>query len=138
MRDAVPASSERKARFGVSLPADLARELDRASRRLGSTRSSIVEEALRSYLSELEHLEEPHECRGVILATCRGANAGEVASNYKDIVVGHLHVHLMGDCTDIIAVAGPSSSIEMLVRDLRSQGCSTRYTPLPHPAGPGK
>ncbi len=127
----------RRARFGISLPEDLALELDRASRALGSTRSSIVEEAVRSYLSELEHLEEPHTCRGVILASCpSNASAGEGVSRHKNIVIGHFHVHLGEACTDILAVSGPSGSIAELIRDLRRSGCTAKYTPLPHEPPP--
>ena len=119
-------------RFGVSLPEDIARALDSIAETLGVARSSIVEEAIRAYIADAEHLAQPHRCVGVIIAVCSERSTLSVLEEHRSVVVGHMHAHPDGRCADIIVVAGMSRDIARLVSHLKSRGCGTRYIPLVH------
>lgn len=119
-----------KRRFGVSLPEDLARDLDRLSGLLGVERSAVVEEAVRHYLDDYRHLLVRHHCRGVILAACRGeARASDSVKKFKHVVAAHLHLHMDGICIDLLAVSGDSLEISRLIGHLKASGCSPRFLP---------
>jgi len=116
-------------RFGVSVDEGLAARLDSLARTLGTDRSSLVEEALRAFLSDLDHMEEAHACRGVIVAECDGAGRVPV-EQYREVVSSHIHAHVRGGCIELLVVEGSSDTIRDLYSRLLENGCKARYVPL--------
>ncbi len=126
---------ERRRRFGVSIPESIARSLDALARVLGRDRSSLVAEALRTYIHDHEHLLVEHKCSGVVVAwSAKGKTGGDLRSvieEYMDMVKGHLHAHVDGYCVDVLVVEGVSSTItELVKRIMELGGCTVRYIPL--------
>jgi len=116
-------------RFGVSIEEGLARRLDSLARALGRDRSSLVEEALRAFLEDHDHMAGEHACRGIIVAECGGAGRVPV-DGYREVVASHIHAHMDGGCIELLLVDGDSSEIRRLYNDLLDKGCKARYVPL--------
>ncbi|ADI31566.1 CopG family ribbon-helix-helix protein [Staphylothermus hellenicus] len=121
-----------KRRFGVSIPSDIADALDKLAELTGSDRSSIVAEALRTYLHDHLHYMIPHKCTGFIIVVKKEKNVSPsiVIDKFKDIIQSYNHTHYEGKCIEIFFVSGYSGRIAELDRKLRSMGCSVRYIPL--------
>jgi len=56
-----------KRRFGVSIPENIARQLEEAAVYTGSNRSLVVEKALTEFLHEELHANREHDCSGIII-----------------------------------------------------------------------
>lgn len=121
-----------KRRFGVSIPSDIADALDKLAELTGSDRSSIVAEALRTYLHDHIHYTIPHKCTGFLIVVNREENipTSLVIDKFKDIIYSYSHTHVDELCIEIFIVSGHSSRIADLDRTLRSMSCSVRYIPL--------
>ncbi len=132
-----------KRRFGVSIPEELASQLDVLASIMGRDRSSIVAEALRTYIHDHVHLTKPHRCRGVLIIwSPRGKTSTElrrIVEEYSDVITGHLHSHLDDYCVDVLLVAGGSERIADLARRASSlPSCTARYIPLSTAAWDGE
>ncbi len=121
-----------KKRFGISIDSELLESVDRIARALNTTRSAIVEEAIRAFVADHEHLAYRHTCCGIILV--EGGASTEVArvvEAFRDVVVNYMHLHAGCNCIELLLVYGDSSRIaeleSVLVRELR---CATRFVPL--------
>ncbi len=126
-----------KRRFGISIPDQLAEEVDRLAQALGVSRSTLITEALETYVDLKRHLVSPHECQGVmVLVSNHDVNTSsphmDIVHEFNDIVKGHLHVHLESACVNVLIVKGPSERIAMLEAKLRRslRGCKVYYVPL--------
>ncbi len=115
-------------RFGVSIPENLANDLDRLSRTLGVSRSEIVREALRAYLSEFSHYLTEHDCCGIIATISTGVL--DVVEEYKDIISNYTHVHVGNSCVNSFLVFGNSERIAEFHKKLLSVCEHVRYIPL--------
>ncbi len=122
----------RKERFGISIPAELSNKVKNVASRRGVTKSKIIEEVLRNYITESTHEENPHHCSGVIVVVKGEASPSleTLYEDYKEIIVGYTHQHLEGVCVNVLFVSGASQEIEDLTRSLSSCGCFTRFMPL--------
>ncbi len=107
-----------KRRFGVSLPEELASELDRLAEDSGMERSRIVEEAVRAYIKD---------ARGgggllVLVVVCKSP-PGSVIEEVGG-VISHQHIHADGeDCIDIIVTRAENAG---LIRGLLEYGCRVK------------
>ncbi len=120
-------------RFGVSIDEELAEKLDRLAEKAGMDRSRVVEEALRVFLGDHDHMSFEHECSGVIVASCPDPSGGQEASEeFRDIVRSVIHSHAGGACIEILVVSGDSTRIARLYSTLASRGCRPRFVPV-HP-----
>ncbi len=120
-------------RFGVSIPEPLARSLDELAKKFGRDRSSLVAEALRTYIHDHEHFLLEHVCSGVIIAWSEsGTSKGirEAVEEFMGVVKAHLHAHINSYCVDVLVVEGRSSRILELVKKIMNEGCIVRYIPL--------
>lgn len=122
----------RKARFGISLPEELARKLDTLSSLLGTDRSTLVAEALAEFLHEKSHVLEPHICEGMFMVAYRfeeRERITEVLKAYDSVIVTRIHVHSKeGYCVELAYARGPSEEITALERDLRkANAVNVRY-----------
>lgn len=122
----------RKERFGISIPADLSNKVKEVANKKGLTRSKIIEEVLRNYITESTHEESPHHCSGIIVVVKEKPGLGleTLYENFREIIIGYAHQHLEGVCVNVLFVSGASQEIENFTRSLNSCGCFTRFMPL--------
>ncbi len=122
----------RKRRFGISIPEDLARDLDRLATITGTDRSSLVVGALREYIHDHLHYLEPHYCMGIMIISGRidHGRLFKVIEKYRDIIHSYTHNHLGDTCLETIIVAGPSEKIACMHKELANDKCRVRYIPL--------
>lgn len=107
-----------KRRFGVSLPEELASELDRLAEDTGMERSRIVEEAVRSYIKDARG----GEGLLVLIVVC-GSPPGSVIEEVGG-VISHQHVHADdSECIDIIVTKASNTG---LIRGLIEHGCRVK------------
>ena len=119
-----------KVRFGISIPEDLSRELDLLAERVNSSRSDLVEQAIRNMLSDYIHYIVPHDCEGVMVAVCPENKGSErVVEEFSDIAGAYLHFHQHSMCYEVLMVQGPSRRITELHGRLASLGCGVRFLP---------
>jgi len=119
-------------RFGVSLPKEVAEEVEKMSQDMGVTRSEIVAVALQEYLEARRgHADAAHECLGVVLAVSDSfSDIGEIIEDNKGHIVAYTHLHVDGKCLTIAVVRGSGSEIERLSLAMSRKAQLTRYVPL--------
>ena len=126
----------RKRRFGVSIPEDTACRLEELAEALGVDRSTLVTEAVDTYLHERSHGSEPHACEGVLVVFHPPDVTAEIAGvfeDYTDMVVTRSHIHAGNVCVEIAYVRGGTEMILSLEKDLRRAGAETcKYVASPH------
>lgn len=121
-----------KRRFGVSLPVDIANDLDELARLMKSDRSSIVAEALRQYIHDYLHYFNTHTCMGILIAV-KLKEAGKpsiVIDEFGEIIKNYTHYHFNHLCIEIFLVMGNSRKIVELHARLRKITPHVRYIPL--------
>ncbi len=113
------------AKFGVYLSPDLVGRLEQLAHSLGTSKSRIVQEALRLYIVESEwsvarevagsiNVLYDHEERGV------DEKLTDIQHKYLDVVVSAMHVHLDEKrCMLVVAVRGESSKVKSLIDEVR-------------------
>ncbi len=121
-----------KRRFGVSIPADIADDLDELARLTGSDRSSLVAEALRQFIHDHLHYMVKHKCMGVLISvkTRTVHSKGSLIDEFEDIVKNYIHHHMGNLCIEIFFVMGDSEKIVELHNRLRKITPHVRYIPL--------
>ena len=121
-----------KKRFGVSIEHRVYSKLDEITKRLGVNRSTIVEEALKTYLSDLNHLAENHTCCGLIVVENPDAEEMErVLAGHKDVIMSYSHHHVGGRCICTIMVWGSAEMLAVLYNKVsKVRGLSKRFIPL--------
>lgn len=117
-------------RFGVSLPAEVAKEFDEMIDRMGyRNRSKAILDAVKSFLAELKWTRggsEPvvgslsflynHEVKGL------EEYLTDVEHEFKDVVTASLHIHVSEKiCHKIIAVKGSAEDIKRLALKIGSK-----------------
>ena len=117
---------ENVARFGISLPADLAEHLDRTVERRGfKNRSQAIAEMLRSQLSEDEIAEGTASTAGTISLIYDHrkrnlqATLSEIQHRYFLLIVASMHVHLESHhYMEVLLVQGPPRQLHELADEL--------------------
>ncbi len=106
--------------------------LDTLAKKLGTDRSRLIEQALRSFILDHAHYFYPHRCRGVLIVyrENKGIDVIEALEEFRDIVSSYSHHHVDGFCLEMIVVSGNSSRVSKLHRRLAEVGCRVRYVPL--------
>jgi CopG family nickel-responsive transcriptional regulator len=128
--------SSRKKRFGVSLPENLADDLDQLGRTLSIDRSKLVEEAVRMFIRDHRHHIHPHYCKGVLIIqsrtdSCLAVEVKKILEEFRGIIRFSIHFHVDNDCLDMIITSGSSQDISKLHMKLRKlRELSIRYIPL--------
>jgi len=126
----VPAN---KVRFGVSLEKDKAETLTKLAEALGGDRSSLISMAIEEFLEERFHLLPQHFCEGVLVVSYppeQEEKVFRVAEEFKDCILGKLHVHSStGLCVEIIYVRASSLRIAELHSRIRRTRCKCRFVP---------
>lgn len=121
----------RKRRFGISIPEDVANDLDFLAEKLNVDRSKLVCEAIRTYIRDHAHYLSPHECYGVItLISDDNIQLLRVVEEFKDIIKEFTHIHIDEKCINALVVSGLSTKIAELHKKLLSTFYNVRYIPL--------
>ena len=123
----------RKRRFGISIPEELAIELDELVRTLGTNRSAIIRKAIEEFINDQKHYLYPHRCRGlmIVLGKPDRNKLFLVLESFKDIIHSFDHVHLGKECIEVLYINGSSERVKHLHSELmRIPGCIARYVCL--------
>jgi len=114
------------ARFSVSLPADLARELDRMTREKGYTnRSLAIADMIRGNL--VEHRQQQHDADiagSITLVYDHHRHhlqdlLTDLQHDHMNVIISTLHAHLdHHNCLELLAVRGPAGEIKKLADEL--------------------
>lgn len=119
-----------KKRFGVSIPIQLAEELDKLAKMLSTNRSFIVREALREYISNFNHFMYKHKCYGIFIVSGNVDHDKlfDLIEGWHNIIHSFAHAHLGDKCVEVIFVCGESDKIRKLYEELMSRlGCTVWY-----------
>lgn len=121
-----------KKRFGVSIDSTLYSKLDALAKKLGTERSTVVEEAIKNYINDLDHLSREHHCCGLLIVEDPDIMAVEhILANYKDVILNYTHHHVGGRCICTIMVYGSASTVAKLYSQLsKVKSVNKRYIPL--------
>ncbi|MGC8582784.1 MAG: CopG family ribbon-helix-helix protein [Thermoproteus sp.] len=119
-------------RFGVSLPDDLAQEVDRISQELGVTRSAVVAQAVSNFVQTYsQHLRDGHRCLGAILSLAEGMEiVSEIMEEYKDLIANYSHMHIGDKCLSVFVVYGDGKRVGEFLMGLSEKAVKTLFTPL--------
>jgi len=117
---------ESVSRFSVSLPASLARELDRMTREKGYTnRSLAIADMIRAHLIEHRQQRGDAEIAGSITLVYDHHRhhlqdlLTDLQHDHREIIISSLHAHLDHDnCLEILAVRGKAGEIKKLADEL--------------------
>lgn len=120
----------KKKRFGISIPYDMADDLDRLAKELKCDRSSLVAEALRTFIHDHLHYITPHKCRGVIIVFGENGSDRNLIEEFREIILSYNHYHMGKTCIETLIVDGDSSKIRELHSRLINKGCNIRYIPV--------
>ncbi len=121
----------KKRRFGISIPEDVASDLDVLAEKLNVNRSKLVCEAIRTYIRDHVHYLTPHECYGVItLISNDNVQLLKVIEEFKDIIKEFTHIHIDEKCINALVVSGSSTKIAELHKRLLSAFYNVRFVPL--------
>lgn len=121
----------RKRRFGISIPEDVASDLDILAEKLNVDRSKLVCEAIRTYIRDHVHYLSPHECYGVItLISNDNIRLLRVIEEFKDIIKEFTHIHIDEKCINALVVSGSSTKIAELHKRLLDIFYNVRFVPL--------
>jgi CopG family nickel-responsive transcriptional regulator len=113
--------------ISVSLPKELLEELDAI---LGeekyATRSEVLRQAVRSYISEYKELDE---LKGNIIATVtvlyekteQNEELFRLQHEFSDMITAYLHSHLTEtSCLEVMVIKGPSKRLKSLIDGLKA------------------
>jgi CopG family nickel-responsive transcriptional regulator len=113
--------------ISVSLPKELLKELDAI---LGeeryATRSEVLRQAVRTYVSEYKELEK---IKGNVIATItvlyekaeKNEELFRLQHEFSDMIAAYLHSHLTEkSCLEIMVVKGPSKRLKSLIDGLKA------------------
>jgi len=121
-----------KRRFGISIPNELATELDEFIRIIRSGRSSVICEAIKQFVYEHRHYEVEHECSGLLICVRKhGKKSKKIdIDEYMDIIKNYVHFHFNKLCIEIYLVSGLSNKISKLHSLIRENTPYVRYYSL--------
>lgn len=114
--------------ISLSLPTELLEELDATlgQEDRAATRSEIVRQALRMYISEYNQLEK---LKGNVIATItvlyekieKNDELFQLQHEFEDMVTAYLHSHLTeNECLEVMVVKGPAKRLKSLVDGLKA------------------
>jgi CopG family nickel-responsive transcriptional regulator len=109
------------------LPTELLEELDAVlGEQKSATRSEILRQAMRSYLTEYKKLED---LKGNIIATIsvlynkeeKNEELFKLQHEFSDMITAYLHSHLTEtSCLEVMVIKGPSSRLKELIDGLKA------------------
>jgi CopG family transcriptional regulator, nickel-responsive regulator len=113
--------------ISLSLPNELLEELDTAlGEDRGATRSEVVRQAVRMYLTQNDELEK---IKGNIIATItvlyekteQNKELFRLQHEFDDMITAYLHAHLSEtDCLEVMVIKGASDRLRRLIDGLKA------------------
>ena len=113
--------------ISLSLPTELLEELDAAlGEQKSATRSEVLRQALRSYLTEYKKLDEQ---KGNVIATIsvlynkeeKNEELFRLQHEFSDMITAYLHSHLTDtSCLEVMVIKGPTSRLKELIDGLKA------------------
>jgi CopG family nickel-responsive transcriptional regulator len=113
--------------ISLSLPSELLEELDTAlGEDRGVTRSEVVRQAVRMYLTQNNELEK---IKGNIIATItvlyekteQNKELFRLQHEFDDMITAYLHAHLSEtDCLEVMVIKGASDRLRRLIDGLKA------------------
>jgi len=113
--------------ISLSLPTELLEELDAVlGEQKSATRSEVLRQALRSYLTEYKKLEE---LKGNVIATIsvlynkeeKNEELFKLQHEFSDMITAYLHSHLTEtSCLEVMVIKGSSNRLKELVDGLKA------------------
>jgi CopG family transcriptional regulator, nickel-responsive regulator len=126
VNDVKTAKTNRVVRFTVSVPGDLARQLDRMTREKGyANRSTAVAGMIRDQLVEHRQNTGDHELAGTITLVYDHhkqhvqAALTDIQHDHHDVIISTLHVHLdHHNCLEVLVVRGKAGMVKKIADEL--------------------
>ena len=114
------------ARFSISLPAELAGQLDRRTRQKGyDNRSLAVADMIRAHLVEHQQQFGDKEIAGTITLLYDHhkphvqAALTDIQHDHHEVIISTLHVHLdQHNCLEVLVVRGKAGTIKKIADEL--------------------
>ena len=113
--------------ISLSLPKELLEELDAIlGEEKNATRSEVLRQAVRMYLSEYRELDK---IKGNIIATItvlyekkeQNEELSRLQHEFSDMIAAYLHSHLTETtCLEVMVVKGPSRRLKKLIDGLKA------------------
>ena len=113
--------------ISLSLPTELLEELDAVlGEQKSATRSEVLRQALRSYLTEYKKLDE---LKGNVIATIsvlynkeeKNEELFKLQHEFSDTITAYLHSHLTEtSCLEVMVIKGPSDRLKELIDGLKA------------------
>ncbi|MGD0329009.1 MAG: CopG family ribbon-helix-helix protein [Nitrososphaeria archaeon] len=113
--------------ISISLPKELLKELDSVlGEERNSTRSKVLRQALRMYISEYKELDK---IKGDTVATItvlyekieKNAELFRLQHEFSDMITAYLHSHLTEmSCLEVMVIKGSSTRLKSLVDGLKA------------------
>ena len=113
--------------ISLSLPNELLEELDtHLGEDRGATRSEVVRQAVRMYLTQNNELEK---IKGNIIATItvlyekteQNKELFRLQHEFDDMITAYLHAHLSEtDCLEVMVIKGASDRLRRLINGLKA------------------
>ena len=115
-------STAELSRFSLSMPADLARQLDAMVRAKGyANRSQAVAELVRNRLVECHAAAGDHAIAGTITLVYDHHQRNiqglltDIQHDHAAVLIASMHVHLdHHNCMEVLAVRGPASAVKQV------------------------
>ncbi len=113
--------------ISVSLPKELLEELDAVlGENTNATRSEVLRQAIRSYLTEYKDLAN---LKGNVIATVtalyekkeQNEELFRLQHEFSDMITAYLHSHLTEtSCLEVMVIKGPSKRLKSLIDGLKA------------------
>ena len=113
--------------ISLSLPEELLQELDHIlGEEHSATRSEIIRQAVRNYISEYDKLDN---IKGNVVATItvlyekteKNEELFQIQHEFGDMITAYLHSHLTGEnCLEVLVVKGSSQRLKNLIDVLKA------------------
>ena len=113
--------------ISLSLPTELLEELDAVlGEQKSATRSEVLRQALRSYLTEYKKLDD---LKGNVIATIsvlynkeeKNEELFKLQHEFSDMITAYLHSHLTEtSCLEVMVVKGPATRLKKLIDGLKA------------------
>ncbi len=113
--------------ISLSLPTELLEELDSVlGEQKSATRSEVLRQALRSYLTEYKKLDK---LKGTVIATIsvlynkeeKNEELFRLQHEFSDMITAYLHSHLTEtSCLEVMVIKGASNRLKELIDGLKA------------------
>ena len=114
--------------ISLSLPKSLTDQIDSIQNKIGfSSRSEVVRNAIRSYISELrtqEPIGDPLEGAIMVFYNHKATvGLSKIKHNQLKLIKAFIHSHFdtKDKCLEILVVSGPNEKIKNLIKSIKSQ-----------------